>query len=206
MSSFLISAFCSSVSSIHVLVALSTSISPLSRVGGLNIWQSLMMWSAVCSGAPHSQLALSARPHARIDDLNLPTPVRQRFSIVHSIVHCQRGSSSPVTCFRGESKKRWSIDGSATCHCIFQLFLSQESLETSGGTDCRSRSTAWAKGRRDFNRLRIGGIVTTSCRRWEMFFIAVRESASLAASLRRLTGAILAMVVSWMTGWQGGSL
>ena len=133
---------CSSVSRSQVLVALSTSISPISTVVGLNIWQSLMMWSAVCSGAPHSQLALSARPHARVDDLNWPTPVRKRFSIVH----CRRGSSLPVTCSCGESKKRWSIDGSATCHYIFQLFLSQESLETSGCTDCRSRCAAWAKG------------------------------------------------------------
>ena len=58
----------------------------------------------------------------------------------------------------------------------------------------------WAKGRRDFNRLRIGGIVTTSCRRWETFFTAVRESASVATSLRRLAGAIPARMGSWLTG------
>ena len=77
-----------------------------------------------------------------------------------------------------------------------QLFLSQESLETSGGTDCRSRCAAWEKGRLDFNRLRIGGIVTTSCKRWEAVFIAVWESASAAASLRTLAVAIPAMIGS----------
>ena len=53
----------------------------------------------------------------------------------------------------------------------------------SGGTNCRSHCAAWAKDRRDFNQLPIGGIVATSCRRWETFFIAVWESASVTASL-----------------------
>ena len=63
-----------------------------------------------------------------------------------------------------------------------------------------SRCAAWAKSRRDFNRLSIGGIVTTSCRRWKTFFIAVQESASVAASLYRLAGAISARMGSWLTG------
>ena len=40
----------------------------------------------------------------------------------------------------------------------------------------------------------------TSCRRLEKFFIAVRERASVAASLRRLAGAIPARMNSWLTG------
>ena len=41
--------------------------------------QLLMMWSAVCSGSPHSHAALSARPHFFMDALYRPTPVRSLF-------------------------------------------------------------------------------------------------------------------------------
>ena len=45
-----------------------------------------------------------------------------------------------------------------------------ESLKDAGkNTYYRSRCAAWTKSRRDFNRLQIGGIVTTSCRRRETF-------------------------------------
>ena len=46
----------------HALVNGPTSKRPASD-GGLCIGQLLMMWSAVCSGSPHSHAALSASPH-----------------------------------------------------------------------------------------------------------------------------------------------
>ena len=76
----------------HALVNGPTSKMPASD-GGLCIGQPLMMWSAVCSGSPHSHAALSASPHFFMDALYRPTPVRSRFRVVH----CFRLRSSPLT-------------------------------------------------------------------------------------------------------------
>ena len=56
--------------------------SPLRMVAtdGLCSRHLLMMWSAICSGLPHSHAALSASPHFFMGDLYRPTPVRSRFS------------------------------------------------------------------------------------------------------------------------------
>ena len=66
----------------HALVNGPTSKMPASD-GGLCSGQLLMMWSAVCSGLPHSHAALSASPHFFMDALYRPTPVRSRFRVVH---------------------------------------------------------------------------------------------------------------------------
>ena len=66
----------------HALVNGPTSKMP-AYDGGLCIGQLLMMWSAVCSGSPHSHAALSASPHFFMDALYRPTPVRSRFRGVH---------------------------------------------------------------------------------------------------------------------------
>ena len=66
----------------HALVNGPTSKMPASG-GGLCSGQLLMMWSAVCSGSPHSHAALSASPHFFMDALYRPTPVRSRFRVVH---------------------------------------------------------------------------------------------------------------------------
>ena len=76
----------------HALVNGPTSKMPASD-GGMCIGQLLMMWSAVCSGSPHSHAALSASPHFFMDALYRPTPVRSRFRFVH----CFRLRSSPLT-------------------------------------------------------------------------------------------------------------
>ena len=76
----------------HALVNGTTSKMPASD-GGLCIGQLLMMWSAVCSGSPHSHAALSASPHFFMDALYRPTSVRSRFSVVH----CFRLRCSPLT-------------------------------------------------------------------------------------------------------------
>ena len=53
----------------------------------------LMMWSAVCSGSPHSHAALSASPQFFMDALYRPTPVRSLFRVVQ----CFQLRSSPLT-------------------------------------------------------------------------------------------------------------
>ena len=76
----------------HALVNGPTSKMPASD-GGLCSGQLLMMWSAVCSGSPHSHAAMSVSPHFFKDALNRPTPVRSRFRVVQ----CFRLRSSPLT-------------------------------------------------------------------------------------------------------------
>ena len=65
----------------HALVNGPTSKRPASD-GGRCSGQLLMMWSAVCSGSPHSHAALSASPHFFMEALYRPTPVRSLFRVV----------------------------------------------------------------------------------------------------------------------------
>ena len=109
------------VDDIHFLVAPSSLTRPVSPVGGLYSGKGLVMWSTVCSGAPHPQATLSVRPHDHMDELNLPKPILRRFNIVHSL----RGSTSPFTCLEGELRWRWSLDRSADCHYAVQEFFNQ---------------------------------------------------------------------------------
>ena len=76
----------------HALVNGPTSKSPASD-GGRCSGQLLMMWSAVCSGSPHSHVARSASPHFFVEALYRPTSVRSLFRVVQ----CFRLSSSPLT-------------------------------------------------------------------------------------------------------------
>ena len=52
-----------------------------------------MMWSAVCSGSPHSHAALSARHHFFMEALYRPTPFRSLFRVIQ----CFRLRPSPLT-------------------------------------------------------------------------------------------------------------
>ena len=45
-----------------------------------------MMWSVVCSEAPHSQFGEGATPHLYMDEWNRPTPVRRRFSFTQDVL------------------------------------------------------------------------------------------------------------------------
>ena len=45
-----------------------------------------IMWSAVCSEAPHSQFGQGAAPHLYMDEWNRPTPVRRRFSFTQDVL------------------------------------------------------------------------------------------------------------------------
>ena len=43
-----------------------------------------MMWSAVCSLAPHSQFVRGARPHWYMDEQKRPTPERRGLTLTHA--------------------------------------------------------------------------------------------------------------------------
>ena len=45
-----------------------------------------MMWSTVCSEAPHSQFGEGAALHLYMDEWNHPTPVRRRFSFTQDVL------------------------------------------------------------------------------------------------------------------------
>ena len=95
----------------HALANGRTSKRPTSD-GGLCSGQLLMMWSAVCSGSPHSRAALSASPHFFMDALYRPTPVRSLFRVVH----CFRLISSPLTPSPGSDTWRCNRVGPDASH------------------------------------------------------------------------------------------
>ena len=90
----------------HVTVSSSTDIRPWIPFGAWYIGHSRITWSAVCSSAPHSQLALEAKPHLCINERNLPTPVRRRFSLTQAGL----GRSIPAGGKRTLQMKSWSLD------------------------------------------------------------------------------------------------
>ena len=63
------------------LVSLSKTIRPNIPRGARRMGHCEMMWSAVCSLAPHSQFVRGARPHLYLDEQKRPTPERRRDTI-----------------------------------------------------------------------------------------------------------------------------
>ena len=45
-----------------------------------------IMWSAVCSLAPHSHFAEESRPHLCMDETKRPMPVGRRLSLTQAVV------------------------------------------------------------------------------------------------------------------------
>ena len=45
-----------------------------------------IMWSAVCSLAPHTQFVEEARPHLCMDESKRPTPARRRLSLTQAVL------------------------------------------------------------------------------------------------------------------------
>ena len=83
----------------HALVNGPTSKRPASD-GGRCSGQLLMMWSAVCSGSPHSHAALSASPHFFMEALYRPTPVRSHCVLsLCDFVSCRDGGCGEVVLF-----------------------------------------------------------------------------------------------------------
>ena len=112
----------------HALVNGPTSKRPASD-GGRCSGQLLMMWSAVCSGSPHSHAALSASPHFFMEALYRPTPVRSLFRVVQ----CFRLSSSPLTPSPGSDTWRCTRVGPDASHSCFHVAASQASFDRSSG-------------------------------------------------------------------------
>ena len=112
----------------HALVNSPTSKRPASD-GGLCSGQLLMMWSAVCSGSPHSHAALSASPHFFMDALYRPTPVRSLFRVVQ----CFRRRSSPLTPSPGSDMCRCTRVGPDASHSCFHVAAIHASFDRSSG-------------------------------------------------------------------------
>ena len=72
----------------HVLVNGPTSKRPASD-DGLCSGQLLVMWSAVCSGSPHSHVAMSTRPHFFMDALYRQILVRSLFRVLSPVFSTQ---------------------------------------------------------------------------------------------------------------------
>ena len=99
--------------------------------GGRCSGQLLMMWSAVCSGSPHSHAALSARPHFFMYALYRPTPVRSLFRVVQ----CFRLISSPLTPSPGFDTWRCTRVDPGTSHsCLHSVLTSGVPLRNSSHT------------------------------------------------------------------------
>ena len=91
--------------------------------------QLLVMWSAVCSGSPHSHAALSASPHFFMDALYRPTPVRNQFRVVQ----CFRHISSPLTSSAGFDTWRCTRVGPDASHSCFHVAAIHASFDRSSG-------------------------------------------------------------------------
>ena len=120
----------------HALVNGPTSKRPASD-GGRCSGQLLMMWSAVCSGSPHSHAALSASPHFFMEALYRPTPVRSLFRVVQ----CFRLSSSPLTPSSGSDTWRCTRVGPDASHSCFHVAAIHASFDRSSGM---TLSISWA--------------------------------------------------------------
>ena len=112
----------------HALVNGPTSKRPASG-GGLCSGQLLVMWSAVCSGSPHSHAALSASPHFFMDALYRPTPVRNLFRVVQ----CFRHRSYPLTSSAGFDTWRCTRVGPDASHSCFHVAAIHASFDRSSG-------------------------------------------------------------------------
>ena len=110
----------------HVLVNGPTSKRPASD-DGLCSGQLLVMWSAVCSGSPHSHVAMSTRPHFFMDALYRQILVRSLFRVVQ----CFLLRSSPLTPSPGSDTRRCTRVGPDAFHSCFHAAAIHASLDQS---------------------------------------------------------------------------
>ena len=66
------------------LVSSSKTVRPIIPRGARCVGHVKIMWSAVCSLAPHSHFAEGAKPHLRMDKPKRPTQVRTRLSLIQA--------------------------------------------------------------------------------------------------------------------------
>ena len=81
-----------------------------------------MMWSAVCSEAPHSQFGEGAAPHLYTDEWNGPTPVRRRFSFTQDVLG--KPGEIPLCAFTNGTTIK--LDGLFSTLSLFVCLLSVE--------------------------------------------------------------------------------
>ena len=60
------------------------TVRPRAPYGARCIGHAVKTWSAVCSGAPHSQFDEGARPHLCMDEWNRPASVFKRLSVTQA--------------------------------------------------------------------------------------------------------------------------
>ena len=123
--------------------------------------QDVIIWSAVCSSAPHSLDAVEAMPHLCIDDRKRPIPVRRRFSRTQASLGIPipggRASTSPKNECRQEVPSRhsmlqlWSVHLAALVSSLLASLSSSRAAGTKGCLDisCRCPPQGW-----DVNRSR----------------------------------------------------
>ena len=100
------------------LVSSSKTIRPNIPRGARCMGHCEMMWSAVCSLAPHSQFVRGARPHLCMDEQKRPTPERRRLSLTQAAL----GRPIPKGLVLALGMKAWSDDALA------EYFMSANSL------------------------------------------------------------------------------
>ena len=66
------------------LVSSSKTVRPNIPRGARCVGHCEIMWSAVCSVAPHSQFEKGTRPHLYMDEPKRPTPERRRLSLTQA--------------------------------------------------------------------------------------------------------------------------
>ena len=78
-----------------------------------------MMWSAVCSLAPHSQFVIGARPLLYMDEQKRPTPERRRLSLTQAAL----GRPIPKGLVLALGMKAWSDDVLAEYSMSYFVFV-----------------------------------------------------------------------------------
>ena len=68
------------------LVSSSKTVRPIIPRGTRCMGYAKIMWSAVCSLAPHSHFAEEARPYLCMDEPKRSTPVRRRLSLTQAVL------------------------------------------------------------------------------------------------------------------------
>ena len=86
------------------LVSSSKTVRPNIPRGARCVGHCEIMWSAVCSLAPHSQFGKGARPHLYMDEPKRPTPERRRLSLTQEAL----GRLMPIGLVLTLGMKSWS--------------------------------------------------------------------------------------------------
>ena len=125
------------------LVLSSKTIRPNIPLGAGCMGHCEMVWSGVCSLAPHSQFVRGARPHLYMDEQKRPTPERRRLSLIQAAL-----GIGPLTS-RYHFLKSLSTFIFMLNVVRHSLFIKEWALGGPGfifGKSCRVGYRYWAKG------------------------------------------------------------